>query len=172
MHRFWRRAVIAVSSVLLLLILGLWVDSYFTPRRVGLSAKGPETWSLNAGLGTISLQNSIYPDPTLNPKNARVVGSEFWGFSSFSNYSIDNPRPGQANVVPIYGSYRFYTVPFWFAAMLVGTPAVLLLPGHVKDRRRMRRARAGCCLTCGYDLTGNESGVCPECGVKIEQKKP
>ena len=20
------------------------------------------------------------------------------------------------------------------------------------------------CRTCGYDLTGNESGVCPECG--------
>jgi hypothetical protein len=26
----------------------------------------------------------------------------------------------------------------------------------------------GQCQTCGYDLTGNLSGVCPECGVKCE----
>jgi predicted RNA-binding Zn-ribbon protein involved in translation (DUF1610 family) len=24
------------------------------------------------------------------------------------------------------------------------------------------------CLSCGYDLTGNSSGICPECGVPIE----
>lgn len=28
-----------------------------------------------------------------------------------------------------------------------------------------RRPAAGCCRTCGYDLTGNVSGRCPECGV-------
>ncbi len=26
---------------------------------------------------------------------------------------------------------------------------------------------AGCCKGCGYNLTGNTSGVCPECGEKI-----
>jgi len=30
-------------------------------------------------------------------------------------------------------------------------------------RDRMRRAK-GLCRNCGYDLTGNVSGVCPECG--------
>jgi len=29
-----------------------------------------------------------------------------------------------------------------------------------EDRRRKR----GCCLACGYDLRGNGSGRCPECG--------
>ena len=24
-----------------------------------------------------------------------------------------------------------------------------------------------CCLECGYDLTGNVSGVCPECGIPV-----
>lgn len=33
--------------------------------------------------------------------------------------------------------------------------------------RRWRRKKKGLCLTCGYDLTGNESGVCPECGVEV-----
>ena len=31
------------------------------------------------------------------------------------------------------------------------------------SRRRKRLAR-GLCPGCGYDLTGNLSGVCPECG--------
>lgn len=32
------------------------------------------------------------------------------------------------------------------------------------DRKRLGMNR---CLHCGYDLTGNESGVCPECGTEI-----
>ena len=31
-------------------------------------------------------------------------------------------------------------------------------------RRRIRK-RKGRCLSCGYDMTGNQSGDCPECGV-------
>ena len=26
------------------------------------------------------------------------------------------------------------------------------------------------CFKCGYNLTGNESGVCPECGMPVEPK--
>lgn len=29
---------------------------------------------------------------------------------------------------------------------------------------RRRRQQKGLCIHCAYDLTGNESGVCPECG--------
>jgi len=31
------------------------------------------------------------------------------------------------------------------------------------------RFPTGCCQNCGYDLAGNESGICPECGTKVEQ---
>ena len=33
--------------------------------------------------------------------------------------------------------------------------------------RRWRRRRKGLCLKCGYDLTGNETGVCSECGTEV-----
>ena len=36
--------------------------------------------------------------------------------------------------------------------------------------RRYHRRKKGLCLKCGYDLTGNESGVCPECGTKVEKE--
>ena len=32
------------------------------------------------------------------------------------------------------------------------------------DWRRTRRRQAGGCTQCGYDLAGNTTGVCPECG--------
>jgi len=32
--------------------------------------------------------------------------------------------------------------------------------------RRSGKARLGTCRTCSYNLTGNESGVCPECGTR------
>ena len=37
--------------------------------------------------------------------------------------------------------------------------------------RRKRRRRKGLCLKCGYDLTGNESGKCPECGTQLSFDK-
>jgi hypothetical protein len=36
--------------------------------------------------------------------------------------------------------------------------------------RRPRSRSAHCCQTCSYDVTGNVSGVCPECGRELPQK--
>ena len=45
------------------------------------------------------------------------------------------------------------------------TPAaVLFVQQHSQVARRLRR---GLCPGCSYDLTGNVSGVCPECGSAI-----
>ena len=50
-------------------------------------------------------------------------------------------------------------IPFWCPLLLTAIPTAWLW--H-RDRRRIR---PGCCLRCGYDLTGNTSGVCSECGL-------
>jgi hypothetical protein len=36
--------------------------------------------------------------------------------------------------------------------------------------RRRRRRKRGECVKCAYDLTGNTSGVCPECGTPVATK--
>jgi hypothetical protein len=43
-------------------------------------------------------------------------------------------------------------------------PALALVRGPL---RRWRRRRRGMCLNCGYNLTGNVSGMCPECGEAV-----
>ena len=53
-------------------------------------------------------------------------------------------------------------VPLWlFAILLLVYPTLAFIRGPFA---RWRRSRKGVCLKCGYDLTGNVSGVCPECG--------
>jgi len=36
-----------------------------------------------------------------------------------------------------------------------------------KQRTRSGRISEGLCVECGYNLTGNVSGICPECGERI-----
>ena len=59
--------------------------------------------------------------------------------------------------------------------MLTGCLAILSLPCFFLTVRYVIRWRAtfknpAACPTCGYDLTGNTSGACPECGAAIPQK--
>ena len=57
-------------------------------------------------------------------------------------------------------------LPLWFVFLLFATyPAIAFIRGPLP---RWRRRRKGLCLKCGYNLTGNVSGVCPECGTKLE----
>ena len=58
------------------------------------------------------------------------------------------------------GIGTWHIIPFWLLLLLDAIPTAWLW--H-RDRRRIR---PGHCPGCGYDLTGNTSGVCPECGDK------
>lgn len=63
--------------------------------------------------------------------------------------------------------------PRWQALMCLFP---FIFASYAWHRRTMRRyfwqelAKRGkpICVRCGYNLTGNESGVCPECGTEIE----
>ena len=62
--------------------------------------------------------------------------------------------------------YHSLIVPSW--AVLTTTlayPTIAFICGPFRRRRRRRR---GECVPCGYNLTGNVSGVCPECGIEVE----
>ncbi len=55
-------------------------------------------------------------------------------------------------------------LPLWIAPLATGIFTILAA-------RRHRKWQIGKCGFCGYDLTGNMSGVCPECG-KFTERKP
>lgn len=55
--------------------------------------------------------------------------------------------------------------PLWipFAALAVFAVSATAITAL----RKRRRGRLGLCVPCGYDLTGNLSGICPECGSNV-----
>jgi hypothetical protein len=57
----------------------------------------------------------------------------------------------------------------WAPVLLfAGYPVIAFVRGPL---RRYRRRRMGRCRKCGYDLTGNVSGRCPECGTPVGSEK-
>jgi hypothetical protein len=65
-------------------------------------------------------------------------------------------------------SQRFDFRLIWVIIICAVYPCWSLLRFLVIRRRRMCTGR---CRRCGYLLTGNESGICPECGRQIESSE-
>ncbi|MBN1490434.1 MAG: hypothetical protein JXA69_11010 [Phycisphaerae bacterium] len=56
-------------------------------------------------------------------------------------------------------------LPLWAVLVVLALP-VLIRCGRLLRRYRQRHQKPGCCRKCGYNLTGNVSGRCPECGLE------
>ena len=70
---------------------------------------------------------------------------------------------GEASKVTRGGrAYRSARVPLWIPFVIVAIPTAFLF-------WREHRHVPGHCQKCGYSLTGNVSGVCPEYGTKVER---
>jgi hypothetical protein len=114
----------------------------------------------------------------------RHPGVALWGRGSLAG---PGPIGGHANVIPpIQGqpiiphllyyvhtpmdrpgtNYLGIAVPHWPFVALFGAASLYALAAH--PFRRWRRRRRGLCLRCGYNLTGNVSGRCPECGTPTD----
>ena len=61
------------------------------------------------------------------------------------------PRPVQ------FGASHYVFVPIWVPFLILAGLTVWVW--HFRAPYP-----SGCCQQCGYDLTGNVSGMCPECG--------
>ncbi len=58
-----------------------------------------------------------------------------------------------------------YTIPIWIPLI-----AATVLTGCLWLLDRRERMPDGYCRQCGYNLIGNISGRCPECGVDVERE--
>ena len=63
-------------------------------------------------------------------------------------------------VMEANAQYPLLAIPFWL-------PFVVTAIVSVVSWRRLRAGLPNHCRKCDYDLTGNVSGVCPECGEKV-----
>ena len=128
----------------LLMSLGLWLVSYTV---VGWS-NGRIIISLSGG----AIRCVAFPDNGVIPVRVRWWWSGFKGFHTRLRPNYERNSAGTLGFV----------LPMWMPVVLFAM-ALWICRRSVYWRRR-RRKKLGQCLNCCYDLTGNESGVCPECG--------
>jgi hypothetical protein len=66
-------------------------------------------------------------------------------------------------------AYWLVGLPCWYPLVATAILPACWIRWFRRRRRSIARFRKRQCLECGYDLTGNVSGVCPECGTGVPE---
>ena len=94
----------------------------------------------------------------------QVVQEDSWYINAFLFNADYTGTYISSHSIPIRPNRYTITIPLW--APLAGFllyPIIGFCRGHFR-----RETGAPLCPSCGYNLTGNVSGRCPECGEMIE----
>jgi hypothetical protein len=79
----------------------------------------------------------------------------------------------EANLLAVSRSSQADTRLFWWLMQFAMFPFIAFIVWRiVLARRQERRRMKHLCMMCGYNLTGNLSGLCPECGSAIPDANP
>ena len=144
-----RKALLIVCGVLLVATIALTAAGFIRPTVAEWRTASSTAW-VSAKPGT--LQAAFDPDsPYLSGGGIVLIDPGGGGWWS-REWLID------AGVDPYGGGHLF--VGAWLPLLVLAGAVWLLARPMIRARRR----RPGSCVTCGYDLTGNTSGRCPECG--------
>jgi hypothetical protein len=153
---------LTIMSLLLLLAgAGLWVDSYSSSR--GLSYEGLDWLHLtcsDTGRCAILMAETNWGDP---PEGWDVYRSDAYGdleeFCSPYSAGFGGTWGMASHGVDVYA----LVIPHWFLLLMLAVLPVIWL---IKWQKR-RRLGPNACHQCAYDLTGNQTGICPECGAGV-----
>ena len=113
----------------------------------------------------------VYPEPRPRlPPLGWHCDPDFHDNIDLNRFGLDFPRihhetawhrPGLPTWVR-QGNWSWcICLPFWLLLLTVGMPTAFMF------YRDYRRTPPGHCQKCGYDLTGNVSGKCSECGTLL-----
>jgi len=147
-----RKSLLVISLMFLFGTMGVWLLTYWV--RLGASVN-IQSKNYRASVGYGFFRFRVWDDPTTIPnlpfaKRIRgpVSDRNLWHFQLFRN-----------------SRRRMLDFPAWLLPLPFAIyPTIAFIRGPY---RRYRRRKNGLCLKCGYDLTGNVSGICPECGEQI-----
>jgi hypothetical protein len=104
-------------------------------------------WSIKSGLVRAAVTRGPLRVPaSYYGRISRFEDLEFWLLES------------SANTAAMRGLNLSF--PLWTVPVLTAAPTVTLFLVSI------RRRRVGACRSCGYDLRGTPTGVCPECGME------
>lgn len=182
-RRWWLALPAVVSLAICLATVVLWVRSYrgfdtvFHYQAAGRGTLGGDDYQLvSCGPGRLEYRlTGIVGSGGTRPKWFRPWGAgtsarrgaECFGFGV--EYKVDclmgfAAPPGGVTATLLR---RTVWVPHWLVVLLTGVLPIWWGVSAGRAYRRRRRGEIGRCRRCDYDLTGNTSGVCPECGSRV-----
>jgi hypothetical protein len=180
-----RSVVMCVSTILWLGFMALCVRSYWQydrilwssvrPTPTGWRATSDTARSIHGILvwdrSTASFWPGTQPDPALRPIQwihvpiANVRATSYGDAPPIRWLGLGRKRVSGANAAYAYVSHSLL-IPFWLPLLLTGALPASAVLSRLRQHFRWRH-NADRCLSCGYDLTSNASGICPECGTAI-----
>jgi hypothetical protein len=105
------------------------------------------------------------------PASQEPYGQGFWrdlGFRySAQTRSFGNAIDSPSTATGLTEDNTLFTMPDWLVFLV---SAILPTWWLTRWTQRFRRRRQNHCSACSYDLTGNTSGTCPECGTPVPKE--
>ena len=146
-----RKAVIVVLTFAAVVTAGLWVVSHVAPQHWGVGSKRlKQICNLRYGGLYLYRLKGVRGNPWASGGEIR---ERYLRLPGLHVETCAFQAGGRS-----WRLWLDFRLPF---ILYAAYPTIAFVRGPV---RRWRRGRKGHCLKCGYDLTGNVSGVCPECG--------
>jgi hypothetical protein len=159
MRRTIRAVPLLIPPILLLITLAWWARAYF-PRDFRCAADSGSMlliftegyWErrINA-TGYTSSWGGIWAEGQKHAQRS-------WSVAGLAYAS----GPGTPNNPA--SRYAMIAIPFAYPAGLLAAASAWSMVAIM----RRRRIGPNSCGKCGYDLTGNTSGTCPECGTAVK----
>lgn len=132
-------------------------------QRFGKPEAGPySSVMVMSGRGIILITYAKYLEGSRLPRQRQRWRGPGWLFVSTVGWNEPMGRPFRGLTLVVS-----WTIPVAMSALLATYPTIAVIRGPLRRRRQTLRRRKGLCVTCGYDLTGNVTGICSECGRTI-----
>jgi len=150
---------LGAAHLLSLCIVGAGLVSLFWIPHLDISTR---SWGIGLHSGFLILASTVPREDDRDTSRIAFLGDRIRS-ESYDGYLFD-PRTGSNTPVRT----RRLKMPVAFVAV----PLVFI--GFAWQVRLFRRvgmkAKPGCCTHCLYDLRGNRSGRCPECGTSTSER--
>ena len=170
MKRWTFHITAALSLLLMLATVGLWVDSWshvtviLWQERGGSKAVGVASWlnSVEFSISLLSPPIRLQKDEASWSITRESLASGPGYYPVGNSWERDYKWGFRYTDVMMFGTLRAIDigVPHWLPVLLF---SILPTIWFVRWRRR-RHLPDNPCTSCGYDLTGNTTGNCSECG--------